>query len=461
MTRQLIKYVLKSDAIDQTTTISGWIRTRRDSKGGFSFLEINDGSCLNNIQVIANDTLNNYVDGVKKLHPGASVTVTGQLVKSAGGKQSVEIIADTVEICGFCEPSDYPLQKSRVSLEKLRQVAHLRPRTNAIGAVMRVRNALAFATHKFFQEQDFLYVNTPIITANDCEGAGEMFQVTTLPVGKTDEKQLDYAKDFFAKQTSLTVSGQLEGEAYACALSNIYTFGPTFRAENSNTSRHLAEFWMIEPEIAFADINTISDVAESYVKYIFKYVLDHCPDEVELFNKFIDTSLLEKLTNVVDNDFIRITYTEAIDILLKTKKKFEFEVSWGCDLQSEHERYLAEEHFNAPVILSDYPKSIKAFYMRANEDGKTVAAIDVLFPGVGEMIGGAQREERFDVLKERMEESGLDPEAYWWYLDLRRFGTVPHGGFGLGFERAVQFCTGMTNIRDVIPFPRSVKHCEF
>jgi asparaginyl-tRNA synthetase len=395
------------------------------------------------------------------LHPGASVTVTGILVKSEGGKQRVEVVADQIEVCGFCEPTDYPLQKSRVALEKLRQVAHLRPRTKAIGAVMRVRNALAFATHQFFQEQDFLYVNTPIITANDCEGAGEMFQVTTLDVGKVDKKQVDYAQDFFAKQTSLTVSGQLEGETYACALSNIYTFGPTFRAENSNTSRHLAEFWMIEPEIAFADLKMISDVAEAYVKYIFKYVLTHCADEVELFNKFIDKTLLEKLNNVVDNDFVRISYTEAIDILLASNKKFEYPVSWGCDLQSEHERFLAEEHFKAPVILSDYPKEIKAFYMRVNDDGKTVAAIDVLFPGVGEMIGGAQREERYDVLKQRMLESGLDPEAYWWYLDLRRFGTVPHGGFGLGFERAVQFCTGMTNIRDVIPFPRSVKHCEF
>jgi asparaginyl-tRNA synthetase len=461
MTRELIKYILKSEDVNKPVVISGWVRTRRDSKGGFSFLEVNDGSCLDNIQIIANATLCNYEAAVKKLHPGASVTVTGILVKSEGGKQRVEVVADQIEVCGFCEPTDYPLQKSRVALEKLRQVAHLRPRTKAIGAVMRVRNALAFATHQFFQEQDFLYVNTPIITANDCEGAGEMFQVTTLDVGKVDKKQVDYAQDFFAKQTSLTVSGQLEGEAYACALSNIYTFGPTFRAENSNTSRHLAEFWMIEPEIAFADLKMISDVAEAYVKYIFKYVLTHCADEVELFNKFIDKTLLEKLNNVVDNDFVRISYTEAIDILLASNKKFEYPVSWGCDLQSEHERFLAEEHFKAPVILSDYPKEIKAFYMRVNDDGKTVAAIDVLFPGVGEMIGGAQREERYDVLKQRMLESGLDPEAYWWYLDLRRFGTVPHGGFGLGFERAVQFCTGMTNIRDVIPFPRSVKHCEF
>ncbi len=460
MIRELIKYVLKSERVNRPVEVNGWIRTRRDSKGGFSFLEVNDGSCLSNIQVIANDTLENYEAEIKKLHPGASVKIKGELVTSGGGKQAVEVVASEIEVCGFCEPTEYPLQKSRVSFEKLREVAHLRPRTNAIGAVMRIRNALAFATHKFFQEQDFLYVNTPIITANDCEGAGEMFQVTTLPVG-SDPKQLDYANDFFAKQTSLTVSGQLEGESYACALSNIYTFGPTFRAENSNTSRHLAEFWMIEPEIAFADLTAISDLAEMYVKYIFGYVLENCSEDITHFNKFVDKELLAKITNVVEKDFVRITYTEAVEILLKTKVKFEYPVSWGCDLQSEHERYLTEKHFGSPVIVSDYPKSIKAFYMRENEDGKTVAALDVLFPGVGEMIGGAQREERFDVLKDRMIESGLDPEAYWWYLDLRRFGTVPHGGFGLGFERAVQFCTGMSNIRDVIPFPRTVKHCEF
>ena len=464
MKRELIKYILKSNQLDRNVNIQGWVRTRRDSKGGFSFIEVNDGSCLSNIQVIARAELSNYEDEIKKLHPGASVIINGKLIASQGGKQRVEVQAESVEVSGFCEPTEYPLQKSRVALEKLREIAHMRPRTNVIGAVMRVRNALAFATHKFFQERDFMYVHTPIITASDCEGAGEMFQVTTLNHDKlpqTDKGSADYSKDFFGKHASLTVSGQLAGETYACAFSNIYTFGPTFRAENSNTSRHLAEFWMIEPEIAFADLNLVADVAEDYVKYIFSYAMDVCAEDIEFFNKFVDKELLAKLKNVVESDFIRLSYTEAIDILINSGAAFEFPVEWGCDLQAEHERYLTEKHFKSPVILTDYPKGIKAFYMRLNDDGKTVAAMDVLFPGIGEMIGGSQREERLDVLMERMEECGLDHQPYWWYLDLRRFGTVKHGGFGLGFERAVQFCTGMKNIRDVIPFARTPKNCEF
>ncbi len=460
----MIKHILNSTDLDRTITVNGWVRTRRDSKGGFSFIELNDGSCLSNLQVIADNTLANYEAEIKKLFPGSSVSVTGKLVASSGGKQKVELQATEVIVVGNCEPTEYPLQKSRVSVERLREVAHLRPRTNLISAIMRVRNALTFATHKFFQERDFVNVHTPIITASDCEGAGEMFQVTTLnldAIAKANPTQIDYAQDFFAKQAHLTVSGQLEGETYACALSNIYTFGPTFRAENSNTSRHLSEFWMIEPEVAFADLGVIADLAEGYVKYIFAYAMEKCAEDIEFFNKFVDKGLKERLNNVVNSGFARVTYTEAIEILKANSKNFEYPVEWGTDLQSEHERYLAETHFETPVIVTDYPKSIKAFYMRDNDDGKTVAAMDVLCPGVGELIGGSQREERYDVLVERLKEENLDPEIYDWYLDLRRFGTVPHGGFGLGFERAVQFCTGVKNIREVIPFPRYPKNCEF
>jgi asparaginyl-tRNA synthetase len=449
--------------IGRCVTIKGWIRTIRDQKI-FSFIEVNDGSTLSNLQVVANDQLPDYHEILKRLATGASVSVTGHIVASQGGKQALEIQATAIILLGECDPESYPLQKKRHSLEFLRSIAHLRPRTNTIGAVTRVRNALSFATHQFFQQKGFLYIQTPIITASDCEGAGEMFRITTLDAEnppKLPDGKVDFSRDFFGKPSFLTVSGQLNGEILACALSDVYTFGPTFRAENSNTSRHLAEFWMIEPEMAFADLKDNMDCAEAYLKYILKYTLEQCPEDMQFFDQLISPGLIERLQQVINTPFERVTYTQAIEILEKSRKKFEYPVKWGLDLQSEHERYLAEEHFKKPVILTDYPKEIKAFYMRANEDGKTVAAMDVLVPKIGEIIGGSQREERLDKLEDKMKTAGLNPEDYWWYLELRKYGSVPHAGFGAGFERLVLFATGMENIRDVIPFPRYPGAVEF
>lgn len=449
--------------INQEVTIKGWVRTVRNQKT-FSFIEVNDGSTLSNFQVVMAAEMPNYEKFLAKLTTGVSVAITGKLVESPGKNQTVEMQANQIEIIGGCDPETYPLQKKRHSFEFLRTIAHLRPRTNTLGAVTRVRNALAFATHKFFQERDFLYLHTPIITAADCEGAGKMFRVTTLDLNGLpldQNKAVDYTQDFFTKPAYLTVSGQLEGEIYACALSDIYTFGPTFRAENSNTSRHLAEFWMIEPEMAFADLTDNMDNAEAYLKYVFKYVLENCVEDMSFFDKYVNTGVLERLKHIVETPFERASYSYAVRVLEKANKAFEFPVSWGADLQSEHERYLAEEYFGKPVILTDYPKDIKAFYMRANEDNKTVAAMDVLVPKVGEIIGGSQREERLDVLEHKMKVLGLPPEDYWWYLELRKYGTVPHAGYGVGFERLIQFVTGMENIRDVIPFPRYPGKAEF
>ncbi|OPZ30109.1 MAG: Asparagine--tRNA ligase [Lentisphaerae bacterium ADurb.BinA184] len=464
MDRQLIKHVLKRRDWGARVTVCGWVRTRRDSKGGFSFIELNDGSCLANLQVLADGSLPNYAADVPRLHPGAAIRVAGELRASPGSGQALELFARELVVFGFCEPADYPLQKQRISFERLREVAHLRPRTNTFGAVLRVRNTLARATHNFFQSNDFYYLNTPIITASDCEGAGEMFQVTTLDLDalpRTPEGRIDYAQDFFGKKTGLTVSGQLEGETYACALGRIYTFGPTFRAENSNTRRHLAEFWMIEPEAAFFDLDDNAALAEAYLKHLFAAVLDECGEDLTFFNDRIDKTLLDTLNTLRASHFSRMTYSEAVACLEKSGRAFEFPVAWGAELQSEHERYLAEEHCKGPVIVTDYPATIKPFYMRLSDDARTVAAMDVLVPGVGEIIGGSQREERLDVITARMNASGLQVEDYGWFLDLRRFGSVPHAGFGLGFERMVQFCTGMQNIRDVIPFPRVPKWAEF
>lgn len=451
------------ELLGQDILVKGWVRTLRNQKN-FTFIEINDGSSFSNLQVIANNDLPNYLELIEKLSTGASLSVRGKVVQSPGSKQHHELQASEVKIIGECSADEYPLQKKRHSFEFLRTIAHLRPRTNTIGAVTRVRNTLAYATHQFFQNRGFLYVHTPIITASDCEGAGKMFQVTTLESDnppKNDQGLVDYSVDFFEKKAYLTVSGQLNGEIYACALSDIYTFGPTFRAENSNTSRHLAEFWMIEPEMAFADIIDNMECAESYLKYVFSKVLEECPEDMAFFDQFISKGVIDRLRHVVDNPFERVTYTEAVDILKKTSKKFEYPVDWGCDLQSEHERYLCEEHFKKPVIVTNYPQAIKSFYMRANEDGKTVAAMDVLVPSVGEIIGGSQREERFDVLEKKMVAMNLNPKDYWWYLELRKYGTIPHAGFGAGFERLILFATGMENIRDVIPFPRYPGHAEF
>ncbi|MCK5528777.1 MAG: asparagine--tRNA ligase [Kiritimatiellae bacterium] len=457
MKREFIKSILNGPVEEREVRVAGWVRTRRDSKGGFSFIELNDGSCFASLQIIADATLANYESEISRLFPGSSIVVTGKVVASQGGGQSVEVQAVSVKVLGFCEPTDYPLQKQRVSFERLREVAHLRARTNTFGAVTRVRHALAMATHKFFDDLGFYYINTPIITASDCEGAGEMFQVTTLELGKKP----DYEKDFFRQKTGLTVSGQLAAECFACSLGNVYTFGPTFRAENSNTRRHLAEFWMVEPEMAFADLADDADMAEDYLRYLFNYVLENCMEDLEFFNKRIDTTLLASLRKLAGSEFKRITYTEAIAILEQATVSFEYPVKWGADLQSEHERYLTEVKFECPVTVTDYPKGIKSFYMRLNEDDKTVAAMDVLLPHVGEIIGGSQREERLDVLSARIEEAGLSCDDYWWYRDLRKFGSVPHAGFGLGFERIVQFCTGMQNIRDVIAFPRTPGNAEF
>lgn len=444
-------------------TVKGWVRTVRNQKT-FSFIELNDGSTLSNFQVVADPQTEDYLKVIDKLSTGVSVAITGTLKKGPNENSALELHAKKIEVIGTCDPETYPMQKKRHTFEFLRSIAHLRPRTNTIGAVTRLRNALAYATHKFFQEKGFLYVHTPIITASDCEGAGKMFQVTTLDlnnVPKNDKKQVDYSQDFFATPAFLTVSGQLNGEIYACAMNDIYTFGPTFRAENSNTSRHLAEFWMIEPEMAFADINDDMENAESYLKYVLKYALENCQEDMQFFDKHVSNGLIERLQQVVSTPFERASYSFAVRILEKSNKAFEYPVKWGCDLQSEHERYLAEEYFGKPVILTDYPKEIKSFYMRQNEDGKTVAAMDVIVPKIGEIIGGSQREERLDRLEQRMRELKMAPDPYWWYLELRKYGSVPHAGYGVGFERLIQFASGMENIRDVIPFPRFPGKAEF
>lgn len=461
-----VKELLSDKAlIGKTVTIAGWVKTRRDSKAGFSFISVNDGSCFDSIQIVADQTLANYQSEILKLTTGCSVAVDGELVESKGKGQSVEVHAKEVKVLGFVDdPDTYPMSAKRHSVEYLREYAHLRPRTNLFGAVMRIRNSAAFAIHSFFQSRGFMWVSTPLITASDAEGAGEMFQVTNLDLNnppKGADGKVDFTKDFFGRHSFLTVSGQLEAETYACAFSKVYTFGPTFRAENSNTTRHLAEFWMVEPEMAFTDLDGCAKVAGDMLKSIFTYVLEHNRSDLEFIVLRVDKDAIGRLERFVNSDFTQVEYTEAIEILEKCGKKFQYPVKWGIDLQSEHERYLAEEHFHSPVVVRDYPRDIKAFYMRANEDGKTVAAMDVLAPGIGEIIGGSQREERLDRLDKRMEELHMNKENYWWYRDLRRYGSVPHSGFGLGFERIVDYITGVGNLRDVIPFPRTPMHADF
>lgn len=450
-------------SIGKSVRLRGWVRTRRDSKGGFSFIELNDGSCQGNVQIVAPGELPNYEAVVKHLHTGASVIVDGEVKASPAKGQATEVHATAVELVGDADPETYPIQKKGASFEFLRTVAHLRPRTNTFGAIARVRNRVCKSIHDFFQEQGFLYIHTPIITASDCEGAGALFRVSTLDADKPPltEGKVDFAQDFFGKPAFLTVSGQLQVESFACSMGKVYTFGPTFRAENSNTPRHLAEFWMIEPEMAFFDLTDNMDLAEAFLKRIIKDALADCAEDMKFFSERIDKDLFARLENVLNNPFKRVPYTEAVEILQKTGKQWEFPVAWGNDLQSEHERYLTEQHFKCPVILYDYPRTLKPFYMRVNDDGKTVRAMDVLVPGVGEIIGGSQREERLPILEERMREQGLHPEGYNWYLDLRRYGTVPHAGFGLGLERTILFLSGMANIRDVIPFPRTPGSAEF
>ncbi len=460
MQRTLVKHALNSESEADAIRVQGWVRTRRDSKA-FSFLEINDGSCLKNIQAV----IDAGIPGYEKIHAattGAAVTVEGRLAASQGKGQSWEIIAARLEIVGEA-PDSYPLQKKGHSLEYLREIAHLRPRSNLFGCVFRVRNRLAKAVHDFFQSREFVYIHTPIVTASDCEGAGEMFRVSTLDPAQPPMKdgKVDYAQDFFERPAYLTVSGQLEAEVFACALSNVYTFGPTFRAENSNTSRHASEFWMIEPEMAFCDLEGDMGLAEEFVKSLIADILENCAEDLALFNQFVDKGLLDRLKFVLERPFQRVAYAEAIELLLKSGKKFEYPVEHGANLQSEHERFLTEQHFKCPITVYNYPKAIKPFYMRSNDDGKTVAAMDVLVPGIGEIIGGSQREERLDVLKDNLQRHNLSEEDYWWYLDLRRYGTVPHAGFGLGFERMLMFVTGVANIRDVIPFARTPGNAEF
>ena len=447
--------------LDQEVIINGWVKKIRDQKN-FGFIEVNDGSFFKGVQVVFDTRLSNFEE-ISRLSIISSIEVKGKLVKSQGAGQAFEIMAEEINIFQKAD-LEYPLQNKRHTFEYLRTKAHLRPRTNTFSAVFRVRSVVAYAIHKFFQENGFVYVHTPIITGSDCEGAGEMFRVTTLDLNNLPKKEdgtVDNSKDFFGKETNLTVSGQLSGETFCSAFRNIYTFGPTFRAENSNTARHASEFWMIEPEIAFADLEANMELAESMVKYIIKFVMDECPEEMEFFNNFIEKGLFDKLNNVLNSEFGRLTYTEAIDILLKSGKKFDYPVEWGIDLQSEHERYLAEEYFKKPVFLTDYPKDIKAFYMKLNPDGKTVRAMDLLAPGIGEIIGGSQREDSLEILENRITELGMKPEDYEFYLDLRRFGSFPHSGYGLGFERIIMYITGMTNIRDVIPFPRTPNNAEF
>jgi len=453
---------LKMQPSEESICIAGWIRTKRGSKT-FSFLEINDGSCLKNMQVVVDNSLENYIAEVEKLTTGSSVKIEGIIVQSQGAGQSIEMHAKKVTVYGFA-PEDYPLQKKQHTFEFLRNIAHLRPRTNSIGAVSRLRNSLSYATHTFYQQRGFYYVHTPIITASDCEGAGEMFRVSTLDfnrIPKDDNGNVDFSKDFFGKPAMLTVSGQLEGEIYATALSKIYTFGPTFRAENSNTPRHLAEFWMIEPEVAFNELKDNMDLAEDYVRYVVQWVLDKNIDDLEFFNQRIENNLLNELNIIAENTFERVSYTDAMKILEKNNDNFEYKVHWGSDIQTEHERYLAEQVFRKPVILYNYPKEIKAFYMKLNDDNATVCAMDVLVPRIGELVGGSEREARYDVIKNRITELGLNTDDYWWYLDLRKYGTVPHAGFGLGFERLLLLTTGMKNIRDVIPFPRYPGNADF
>ena len=461
-----IKDVLNHQCtVGDTITVGGWIRTRRDSKAGFSFLAVNDGSCFNNLQVVVSSDLSNYESEVLKLTTSCSVMVEGQLVESQGQGQDVELKATKVQVLGFVEdPDTYPMSAKRHSVEYLREYAHLRPRTNLIGAVMRIRNSLAYALHSFFQERGFMWVSTPIITASDCEGAGEMFTVTNFDLEnlpKNDLGKVDYSEDFFGKHAYLTVSGQLNVETYACAYSKVYTFGPTFRAENSNTTRHLAEFWMLEPEMAFTDLDGCAAVAEDMLKYVFKRILTERADDMAFIAERVDKNAITRLEDFIKADFAQVDYTDAIEILQKCGKKFENPVEWGIDLQSEHERYLAEEHFKSPVVVKNYPKDIKAFYMRQNDDGKTVAAMDVLAPGIGEIIGGSQREDRLERLDKRMEEMGLNKDSYYWYRDLRRYGSVPHSGFGLGFERLIVYITGVGNVRDAIPFPRTPRNADF
>lgn len=451
--------------VDSEVTVQGWVRTRRDSKAGISFLAVYDGSCFNPVQAVIESNLPNYNDDVLHLTAGCSVEVTGKVVASPGQGQSFEIHATNVRVVGLVDdPDTYPMAAKRHSVEYLREVAHLRPRTNLIGAVTRVRHTLSQALHRFFDEQGFFWVSTPLITTSDTEGAGEMFRVSTLDfhnLPRNDKGEVDFSEDFFGQEAFLTVSGQLNGEAYASALSKIYTFGPTFRAENSNTSRHLAEFWMVEPEVAFANLDDVAGLAEAMLKYVFKAVLEERRDDLEFFAERINKDAIERLERFVTSDFAQVDYTDAIKILENCGKTFENEVFWGVDMSSEHERYLAEEHFKAPVVVKNYPKAIKAFYMRENEDGKTVAAMDVLAPGIGEIIGGSQREERLDRLDARFDELGMNKEDYWWYRDLRRYGTVPHAGFGLGFERLVSYVTGVSNIRETIPFPRTPRSATF
>ncbi|KTC85334.1 MULTISPECIES: asparagine--tRNA ligase [Legionella] len=451
--------------VDETVTVRGWIKTRRDSKTGLSFISLHDGSCFSPIQIVATDSLANYHQEIIKLTAGCAIIATGKLVASQGKGQAFEIQAESIEVVGWVEnPDSYPIQAKRHTLEFLREVAHLRPRTNTISAVTRVRHCLAQAIHQFFSDRGYFWVHTPIITASDCEGAGEMFRVSTLDlfnIPKTLQGQIDYSKDFFGREAFLTVSGQLNVEAYCLAMSKVYTFGPTFRAENSNTSRHLAEFWMVEPEIAFANLNDICELSQVMLRHLCKTVLDERADDMNFFNEFVAPGCIERLEHIVASDFEVMSYTDAIKALENTNHKFEFPVSWGLDLQSEHERYLAEELCKKPVILTDYPKDIKGFYMRLNDDENTVAAMDVLAPGIGEIIGGSQREERLEILDKRMDECNLNKESYQWYRDLRRYGTVPHAGFGLGFERLISYVTGVNNVRDVIPFPRTPGHADY
>lgn len=463
MTIRRVKDILQTGQPGESISVQGWVRTKREAKG-FTFIEVNDGSAMAGLQAIASEDLPDYEGLMRQLGTGASVEISGRLAESPGKGQRVELQVQTLQVYGESDAETYPLQKKRHSFEFLRTLGHLRSRTNTLGAVFRVRNACAQAVHEFFRQRGFLWIHTPILTASDCEGAGEMFSVTSLDlknVPLTADKTVDYSQDFFGKPTYLTVSGQLEAEIMAMAFTHVYTFGPTFRAENSNTSRHLAEFWMIEPEMAFCNLEGNMDLAEAFLKFVFRFVLEQCPEDMEFFNQRIDKTVLETADNIISSEFERITYTEAIKLLENADSQFEYPVSWGLDLQSEHERYISEVVFKKPVIVTDYPTEIKAFYMRLNEDERTVAAMDVLAPKVGEIIGGSQREERLAVLERRIQAQGLPVENYWWYLDLRRYGTVPHAGFGLGFERLIQFMTGMANIRDVIPFPRTPDNVEF
>ncbi len=462
MRRTKISDLLQQPDFDKEVEVKGWVRTNRGNKY-VNFIHLNDGSTIHNLQIVA-DAEKFDEDFLKQITTGACIRVVGKLVESQGKGQTMEIQAETIELYGTADPTTYPLQKKGHSLEFLREIAHLRPRTNTFGAIFRMRHHMAYAIHKYFNQKGFYYLHTPIVTASDAEGAGSMFQVTTLDlnnVPRNEENQVDYSQDFFARQTNLTVSGQLEGELGAMSLGEIYTFGPTFRAENSNTPRHLAEFWMIEPEMAFYDINDNMDLAEDFLKYLIRYALEHCADDIQFLNDMFDKELIDRLKFVVEHDFVRLTYTEGVKILEESKQKFEFPVYWGADLQSEHERYLVEKHFKKPVILTDYPKEIKSFYMKQNDDGKTVRGMDVLFPKIGEIIGGSEREADYQKLMNRVNELGMNTDSIWWYIETRKFGTAPHSGFGLGFERLMLFVTGMANIRDVIPFPRTPKNADF